>query len=104
MNLFEKKIKAALDIMVSRRSLLTGGLMTMASSFIPRKAFSSVKDLLLPEKSLSFYNVYTGENLTASYCCGGQYITEVLNEINHIFRDHFTETVEAIDTTLLDLL
>lgn len=104
MNLFEKKIRAALDLMVSRRGLLAGGLFTMASSIIPRKAFSSVKDLILPEKSLSIINVYTGEHLNANYCCGGQYMSDVLNEINHIFRDHFTETVEAVDTKLLDLL
>jgi uncharacterized protein YcbK (DUF882 family) len=104
MNLFEKKIKAALDLMVSRRGLLTGGLITMASTFIPRKAFSTVKDLLLPERSLFFYNVYTGETFKADYWSNGQYITDALDEINHIFRDHLTETIEAIDTNLLDLL
>jgi len=104
MNLFEKKVKAALDMMVSRRSVLTGGLITLASSLIPRKAFSTVKDLLLPERSLFFYNTYTGETLQESYWSDGQYITDVLNDINHIFRDHITETIEAIDTNLLDLL
>lgn len=90
--------------MVSRRSVLTGGLITLASSFIPRKAFSTVKDLLLPERSLFFYNSYTGETLKADYWSNGEYITDVLNEINHIFRDHFTEAIEVIDTNLLDLL
>jgi len=104
MSLFEKKIKTALDLMVSRRSLLAGGLMTMAASLIPRKAFSTVKDILLPERSLYFYNIYTGETLKADYWSNGQYITDVLDEINHIFRDHLTETIEAIDTNLLDLL
>ncbi|RJQ45133.1 MAG: DUF882 domain-containing protein [Nitrospiraceae bacterium] len=91
-------------MMVSRRSVLTGGLITLASSLIPRKAFSTVKDLLLPERSLFFYNTYTGETLQESYWSDGQYITDVLNDINHIFRDHITETIEAIDTNLLDLL
>ncbi|RJQ57003.1 MAG: DUF882 domain-containing protein [Nitrospiraceae bacterium] len=90
--------------MVSRRGLLAGGLITMASSLMPRKAFSTVKELLLPEKSLFFYNTYTGETLNADYWSNGQYITDVLNEINHIFRDHLTETIEVIDTNLLDLL
>jgi len=104
MSLFEKKIKTALDLMVSRRSVLAGGLITMASSLIPRKAFSTVKDMLLPERSLFFYNTYTGETLKADYWSEGEYITDVLDEINHIFRDHLTETIEAIDTNLLDLL
>lgn len=46
MNFFEKKLKAALVLMVQRRSLLTGGLLTMASTFIPRKAFSTITELL----------------------------------------------------------
>lgn len=90
--------------MISRRGLLTGGLITMASTLIPRKAFSTVKDLLLPERSLFFYNTYTGESLKADYWSNGQYLTDVLNEINHLFRDHLTETIEVIDTNLLDLL
>ena len=104
MNLIEKKLKEALDLMVSRRSILTGGLIAMASSFIPRKAFSAVKDLLLPERSLFLYNIYTGEKLQADYWSNGQYLTDALSEINHLFRDHLTETIEAIDTNLLDLL
>lgn len=90
--------------MVSRRGLLTGGLVTLASSFIPRKAFSAVKDILSPDRSLFFYNVYTGEQLKADYWSNGQYLTEVLSDVNHIFRDHLTEAIEVIDTNLLDLL
>lgn len=104
MNLIEKKLKAALDLMVSRRSILAGGLITLASSFIPRKAISAVKDLLVPERSLFLYNSYTGEKLQADYWSNGQYLTDVLVEINHLFRDHLTETIETIDTNLLDLL
>jgi uncharacterized protein YcbK (DUF882 family) len=50
------------------------------------------------------YNTYTGEKLQADYWSNGQYLTDTLSEINHIFRDHLTETIEAIDTNLLDLL
>jgi len=104
LNLIEKKIRAALDLMVSRRSIITGGLVAIASSFIPRKAFSAVKDLLLPERSLFLYNIYTGEKLQADYWSNGEYLADALTEINHIFRDHITETIKTIDTDLLDLL
>lgn len=104
MNLFEKKMKEALDLVVSRRGLLAGGLIALASSLIPRKAFSTVKDLLMPERSLFLYNTYTSETLQANYWNDGQYLIDVLDEINHIFRDHVTETIETIDTNLLDLL
>jgi len=97
-------MKAALDLMVSRRSIIAGGLAAIASSFIPRKAFSVVRDLLLPERSLDLYNIYTGEKLQADYWSNGEYLTDSLIEINHIFRDHLTETIKAIDTDLLDLL
>ncbi|MBI5409626.1 MAG: YcbK family protein [Nitrospirae bacterium] len=91
--------------MVSRRGLLTGGIVTIATSLIPRKAFSAVKDVLLEtERSLFLYNVYTGEKLKADYWSNGQYISDVLTEVNHLFRDHLTEAIETIDTNLLDLL
>jgi uncharacterized protein YcbK (DUF882 family) len=104
LNIIEKKLRTALDLMMSRRSLLTGGLVAMALSFFPRKAFSAVKDLLIPERSLYLYNIHTGEKLQADYWSDGEYLTDTLTEINHIFRDHFTEAIEAIDTNLLDLL
>ncbi len=60
---------------------------------------------MLPyEKSLSFYNLHTGERLRTVYWSEGLYVREALTDINQILRDFRTGDVKPIDTGLLDLL
>jgi uncharacterized protein YcbK (DUF882 family) len=89
---------------MSRRGFLTLGLLTAASAALPSQALGAVKDFLIPERSLSFHNTHTGENLQSTYWCQGTYRPEALLEINRILRDHRTGDIMAIDTELLDLL
>jgi len=57
------------------------------------------------ELSLSFYNRHTGESLRKCvFWAEGNYNKEGLKEINHLFRDHRTQSVHAIDQDLLHLL
>ena len=56
------------------------------------------------ERSLSFYNTHTGEQLSAVYCVGGAYIPQALSEINHVLRDHRNNEICSMDPRLLDLL
>ena len=56
----------------------------------------------LRPKSLSFFNLHTGEKLALTYFESGQYITEALVEVNQVLRDHRTGDVYDIDTALLD--
>jgi uncharacterized protein YcbK (DUF882 family) len=56
------------------------------------------------ERQLAFYNLHTGEKLSATYWADGDYITEELQSLNYILRDHRTNEVQAIDKSLLDLL
>lgn len=57
-----------------------------------------------PARELSFYNLHTGETLTAAYWDGGRYQEDALAEINHILRDHRTGEVYSMERKLLDLL
>jgi uncharacterized protein YcbK (DUF882 family) len=57
-----------------------------------------------PERSLRFYNTHTGERLAATYWARGQYLSDGLEEINHILRDHRSGEIARIDPELLDLL
>ncbi|WP_455212624.1 DUF882 domain-containing protein [Kaarinaea lacus] len=57
-----------------------------------------------PERQLAFYNLHTGEKLRATYWAEGDYITEELNALNYLLRDHRTNETQAIDENLLDLL
>ncbi|MBM3468055.1 MAG: DUF882 domain-containing protein [Alphaproteobacteria bacterium] len=61
---------------------------------------SQEQDLLL-----SFYNRHTGESLKkCAFWMKGEYNTTALDEINHLFRDHRTQTTHEIDRNLLHLL
>jgi uncharacterized protein YcbK (DUF882 family) len=89
---------------ISRRDFLGIGLMTMLSGVIPSRAFAAVEDFLSFERSLSFYNLHTKEDLHTIYFKDGEYLPDALAEINHIMRDHYNGAVKPIDTDLLDLL
>ena len=56
------------------------------------------------ERSLSFYNLHTSENLKTVYWAEGLYIPEALTAINHQLRDYRTGDIRNIDRRLLDVL
>jgi uncharacterized protein YcbK (DUF882 family) len=56
------------------------------------------------ERSLSFYNTHTGEQVKTCYWEEGGYVEDGVREINHILRDHRTGEVYDMDQGLLDLL
>jgi uncharacterized protein YcbK (DUF882 family) len=57
-----------------------------------------------PARQLKFYNLHTGESLSALYWEQGHYLAEGLAEIDHVLRDFRTGDVHPIDPYLLDLL
>jgi uncharacterized protein YcbK (DUF882 family) len=79
-------------------------------SFIKLGVFAAVAGPKLvmaanaPERSLSFYNLHTAEQLKVVYWAEGGYVPESLAQINHVLRDHRTGNVHDIDRRLLDLL
>ena len=96
---------------LSRRSLIKLGLFVLGTSIIKRPAFaainsvvSSERRVISPERRLFFYNTHTEETLKVIYWYKGEYLYESLNDINYIFRDHYTGKIKAIDTRLIELL
>ena len=59
---------------------------------------------LPPTRSLSFYNLHTGESLTTTYCVDGSCVPDSMAEIRHVLRDFRTGQEHDIDVRLLDLL
>jgi len=55
-------------------------------------------------KMLAFHNTHTGDQLNLTYFEEGRYITDALQEINHLFRDYHDGSVHPIDPALLDQL
>lgn len=83
-----------------RRFLKTCAMASLALAVRPAFAMAAA----VREKSLSFYNIHTGEKLRAVYWADGRYVEDGLAEIDYILRDHRRGEVHAIDRRLLDLL
>lgn len=57
------------------------------------------------QKSLSFYNVHTGESLKKCvFWADGKFDPVALKNVDRLFRDHRTDKVHSIDYRLLNLL
>jgi uncharacterized protein YcbK (DUF882 family) len=87
---------------MDRRSFLKFGAAAAAGLMMPNQLFGmgGAEDV----RTLSFYNIHTGESLRTTYCEEGIYIPEALEEINHILRDHRTGDVTPMNRELIDLL
>jgi len=88
---------------ITRRRVLQWGAVGLLSTAIPDRGFAGVREFWSPERSLSFYNTHTGEELEVVYWSRGKYRKQALADIDHILRDHRTGEVKAINTRLLDL-
>lgn len=88
----------------SRRRFLAGaGMLLAAAAMRPRPALAQSM-ISAPERTLSFYNLHTGENLKTAYWAEGEYISESLSDINHLLRDFRNDEIKSIDLGLLNLL
>ena len=89
---------------IGRRDFLAKGLALTAACIFPHKAVAAVSKVFSAERSLSFYNTHTGENIKAVYWGDGAYVPQALVDINYILRDYRTGEVKEIDADLLELL
>lgn len=89
---------------MSRRDFLTAGLAVTAACLLPCNALAAVPNIFIAERTLSFHNTHTGENVKAVYWSEGEYVPQALTDINHILRDHRTGEEKEIDTGLVELL
>jgi uncharacterized protein YcbK (DUF882 family) len=81
--------------------LLTAG--SVAAVGFPSVSFASSPRNFLP-RELSFHNTHTGEKVSLTYFEEGQYLTDALQEIDNLFRDHRSGDIRPIDPNLLNLL
>jgi uncharacterized protein YcbK (DUF882 family) len=105
-----KKASRQQEKHINRRRFLTMGLLSAAPIVVPCAAWarmrvktpsSSTREL---PRTLSFYNLHTGERLTTVYWEKGEYVPSALDEVNYILRDFRQNEIKPIDPTLLDLL
>lgn len=91
------------SIQLSRRNFLTS-LTGVAATLVVPGAFASVAPVSAKDRELSFYNTHTGEKVSATFWSDGKYLSDGIEEINWLLRDHRANLANPMDPKLLDLL
>jgi uncharacterized protein YcbK (DUF882 family) len=68
---------------ISRRSFLKVGALALGGCMFPKLLLAAIEVPQAAERSLSLYNLHTGESLNTAYWLNGAYLPEALTEINH---------------------
>ncbi len=102
MSKFSDLMRQKQEMVCSRRQFLRTGSCVAASLLLPASGLA--RAAAHSERTLSFYNTHTGEQLKTCYWAGGDYLPEGIQEINAILRDHRTGDVYEMDRDLFDLL
>jgi uncharacterized protein YcbK (DUF882 family) len=85
--------------LLSRRRLIGAAAAAATVGFVvPVPAVS------FAPRSVSLYNVHTGEWLRTVYWADGHYIREAVRDINWILRDHHSDEIRPMDAGVLDVL
>ena len=87
--------------MMNRRDFLACTVVSAASMMAPAVYARPAEAM---ERKLRFYNLHTGEKLSATYWAEGEYLPDELASIDHLLRDHRREEIAQIDRSLLDQL
>jgi uncharacterized protein YcbK (DUF882 family) len=98
------KLLEHLELGISRRTLLRAGLITALGLGLPNFSFARFPDHQSPEKTLSLYNVHTGEAVhKAVYWAEGEFVPETMQEINYLLRDYRTGDIAPMEPRLFDM-
>ena len=85
--------------LLSRRRLLGAAAAVTAVGLVkPATAVS------FAPRSVSLYNIHTGEWLRTVYWADGHYIREAVRDINWILRDHDSGEIRPMNAGILDVL
>jgi uncharacterized protein YcbK (DUF882 family) len=89
--------------LTTRRAVLRGAFY-MGGAMAAGALLAPLPGLAASHRSVSLYNLHTGERLQADYVVGGRYQRDELRAIARLLRDHRTGDVHTIDPRLLDIL
>jgi uncharacterized protein YcbK (DUF882 family) len=86
----------------TRRAFIAGGFsFTAAAAVAPVSALAKSSDSL---RRINIYSPRTDERLDAIYYVKGQYVPDVMAQLNNILRDVRADEVRKIDPQLIDIL
>lgn len=83
-----------------RRDLLKGAFGLAGAAMFGGAARAAAAE----PRTLSLFNLHTGEKLKATYFEGGDYVPDALEAMNHLLRDFRTGDIHPIAPNLLDLV
>jgi uncharacterized protein YcbK (DUF882 family) len=86
---------------ITRRSLLALGS-AAAATLLCKPASAALR--LTHERSLSLYNIHTGEHLREVYWAGGRYLPDALHAITYFLRDFRSDQIHHMDPHALDII
>jgi len=97
-----------IDKTIDRRSFLSIGAATLGGVIIPAVA-SPALAVPLPQRKggtrrLAFRNAHTGESFNGVYRVGDKYLPDAFDQINHVLRDHRSNTQYPMDPRVLDII
>lgn len=98
-----EKIRNKSSAPLSRRKFLTsvaGAAFTLAAP----GAIAVAKPVSKHDRELAFYNIHTGEKISATYWSDGNYLKDGIKEISWLLRDHRAGVASSMDPKLFDLL
>lgn len=98
------KPEVSSSIELSRRNFLTSLAGVAISLAAPRVLASAAVAVPERDRELSFYNIHTGEKLSAAFWSDGKYLDDGIGEISWLLRDYRANVAHPIDPKLLDLL
>ena len=84
----------------SRRQFLALSLLTAAGIM----ARPSVVRAHAADRTISLYNMHTGESVKTVFWANGTFVADGLGEINRLLRDYRTDDIIPIDPRLVDML
>ncbi len=88
----------ASSLLTRRRVLGAAAAVGVAAFVRPAPAVS------FAPRSVSLYNIHTGEWVRTVYWADGHYIREAVRDINWVLRDHYSDEVRPMNAGILDLL
>src|SRR6195256_5822702 len=96
-NVGEQPVQAS--SVLNRRRLLGAAAAATAVAFVtPSRAIS------FAPRSVSLYNIHTGEWVRTVYWADGHYIRDAVRDINWVLRDYHSDEVRPMNAGVLDLL
>ncbi len=88
--------------LISRRRFLTRSSMAAAGALL-LPSTKSAASILSTERTLSFHNVHTDEELTIRCCPEKDYDRETRLRFSSLLRDHHADEVREMDPGLIDI-